>query len=236
MNSKTRVLIVEDEVLIADTLHRHLESKGFDVVGKAISYAEAIDLIETRNPQIALLDICLSGEKTGIDLVKYIRNKDLKIPCIYLTSQVGGKNLSAAKETFPEGYLAKPIQIESLFTTLEIAIHNQSLETKINEDSILLKENDQNHLIFLKDILFVNADHVYVDIYLKEGKKITVRNSLQRMLEQLKGKNFAWVHRSYVVNLDHVTSWTKSILGIDKYQVPISRGKRKKTIALLDGN
>jgi len=236
MNPKTRVLIVEDEILIADTLHRYLEAKDFDVVGKAISYIEAIDLIEMHDPQIALLDICLSGKKTGIDVVKYIREQEMKIPCVYLTSQVGSKNLSAAKETFPEGYLIKPIQKESLFTTLEIAFHNQSLERKNKADTILLKENDQSYNVASKDILFVNADHVYVGVYLKGGKKITIRNSLKCILEQLKGNNFVQVHRSYVVNLDHVTSWTKAILEIDKYQVPISRGKRKETMALLDGN
>lgn len=236
MNPKARVLIVEDEILIADTLERYLVSKDYEVVGKAISYNEAIALFDRLNPDLALLDIRINSPKTGIDVAKYILKSETNIPFIYLTSQVDPKSLNEAKETFPAGYLPKPVQKTSLYTTLEIILHNYSLDKKNEPDSIILKENDKNFNVLLKDILFVNADHVYLGVYIKGGKKITIRNTLKWMLEQLPRDNFIHVHRSYVVNIDHVNKWSSNFLNVDEFEVPISRGKRKETIALLEAN
>jgi DNA-binding response OmpR family regulator len=82
---KVKIVVVEDEIIIADHLCETLENLGYEVFEPAISYTEGKELIDTERPDIAILDINLSGRKDGIDLAKYIReNHD--IPFIFLTS------------------------------------------------------------------------------------------------------------------------------------------------------
>ena len=234
MTSNKKVLIVEDEILIADTLKRYLETKDYEVVGIAISYEEAIDLIDDRQPEIILLDIRLNGPKTGIDVAKYLRNFHLDIPFIYLTSQIDQQSLEEAKATFPAGYLTKPVQKLSLFTSMEMILHNSSSALNRVPESILLKENDTNYNIAYSDILFIRAEHVYLIVYLKNGKRITVRNSLIWILEQLPTDVFVQVHRSYVVNIKHVNEWNSNVIFVGENEIPISRGRKKATFSLLE--
>ncbi len=121
INSQTRILIVEDEILIADNIRRYLTKKGYEVVGVAISYEEAVNLYLSKTPDIALVDIRLNGAKSGIDFAHFVeQQKDAK-PFIYLTSQFDKKNVNKAKSTFPSAYLSKPVHKESLSIAIDLA-------------------------------------------------------------------------------------------------------------------
>ncbi len=73
--SKVKILVVEDEIIIADHICDTLEALGYEALEPVINYTEAIESIETEKPDIAILDIQLSGRKTGIDIAEKIRNK-----------------------------------------------------------------------------------------------------------------------------------------------------------------
>jgi len=109
-----KILIVEDEVIIADTIKRYLTQNGHQVVGNAISYQEAESIYIEKKPDLVLLDIRLSGTKTGIDVAYFIQQQTDPKPFIFLSSQLDSRSLNSAKETFPAGYLSKPIQKNTL--------------------------------------------------------------------------------------------------------------------------
>lgn len=224
--SHTKVLIVEDEILIADTIARYLKAKEFQTADIAISFDEAVELIANETIDIAILDIRLNGKKTGIDLAKHISNLPNPFPYIYLTSQSDKRSLEAAKNTFPAGYLTKPIQKESLYTTLEIALYNHSSGKDVNH-TISINDGLRLYNLSPDTICFIQADHVYCTIHLEDGKLISVRRSLKQLLDILPSKTFVQVHRSYLVNINKVEQKDSSQITIAQQNIPISRSKRK---------
>ncbi|MEM7369018.1 MAG: response regulator [Bacteroidota bacterium] len=222
-----RILIVEDEILIGDTLARYLYKKNYEVVGIATSYEEAQEIFEQELPDLILLDIHLNSQLNGIDFASFVQVHPASVPFIYLTSQTDSKYIQAAKNTFPAGYLSKPIQIGSLFATIEIAMHSHSMQDSEDELTIQLSDGKKNILVPINDILFLQADHVYVHVYLDGQASLMPRNALTEILELLPTHQFFQTHRSYAVNLHHVTNWDKNYVYIQGHSIPLSRSRRK---------
>ncbi|WP_298144440.1 response regulator transcription factor [Flavobacterium sp.] len=118
-----KILIVEDEILIFRDIREALEKFGYSVCDYAPTVARAKDIIEKEQPDIAIIDIKLKGEESGIDLGRFLIEKDI-IPFIYLTSHADTLTLSEAKKTRPSGYLLKPFKQDDIFVALEIALSN----------------------------------------------------------------------------------------------------------------
>lgn len=230
---KWKILIVEDEILIADTIQRHLERQDYQVTGIAISYEEAVQLYTGEQPDLVLIDIRLSGTKTGIDLGNFIQRKAPTVPFIYLTSQTDKKNIDLAKQSFPASFLTKPIQASALYANIEIALHKQQTQT-LNETKFSIHDGTDTHLVPLDDILYLNADHVYVEVHTKHQGVLIQRSSLTEVLEELPSPPFLQVHRSFVINLKAVTGWQHQCVFIDAVEIPISRGRRKEVRGYLE--
>jgi len=134
MNRK--ILIVEDEMIVATDLRMILERNNFIVIGIARSYEKAVELIEKEKPEMVLLDIFLTGNLTGIDLAKKLKEKGLAF--IYLSANANEEVLSAAKKTEPCGFIVKPFREKDLLVTIEIARyrHENRVESsyKIEEE------------------------------------------------------------------------------------------------------
>lgn len=129
---KTRVLIVEDEVLQGLYLKEVLKQKEYNIVGLVDSGSEAIKYTKKMKPDIILMDIILKGEMDGIDAAAKIQT-ELDIPVIFLTANVDEYNLNRATKTDPYGYLIKPIQVFELYSAIETALSKYSYEHKIKE-------------------------------------------------------------------------------------------------------
>lgn len=128
LNYKVRVLIVEDEPLIAENIAMYLNNHDYEVAGIAYDYEDGIMKLENDKPDIVLLDINLDGELDGIDLGKYIHEK-IMIPFVFLSSYSDKSTLERAKQVQPSGYLVKPFHEKSLLTTLEISLNNFALHS-----------------------------------------------------------------------------------------------------------
>lgn len=230
--SSAQVLIVEDEVLIADTIKRHLTRKGYEITGMAISYEEALALYREQQPDIVLLDIRLSGPRTGIDIGRWLREQPAPSPFVYLTSQLDQQSLEAAKATFPAGYLSKPVQPSTLYTTLEIALHNQSAPPQ-PADSIRLYDGKQHYQILVNEILYLRSNHIYVQVRLKGGAEIEPRSSLKELISQMPEGQFVQTHRSYAINIRQVSRWDQEYIYLNDQAVPISRSRRREVLELL---
>ena len=126
----TRILIVEDEPLVAATLKRMLLKLDYDVVSIAMSYELAMYDIAQYRPDIVLLDICLGSEKNGIDIAESLQNK-FRIPFIYLTALADQDTIQKAKKTEPAGYIIKPFDENDIRVNLEIALYNHAQREKM---------------------------------------------------------------------------------------------------------
>ncbi|WP_421795267.1 LytR/AlgR family response regulator transcription factor [Haliscomenobacter sp.] len=230
---KWKILIVEDEILIADTLQRYLEQQGYQVSGIAISYEEAVELFTAEQPDMVLIDIRLSGPKTGIDLALFLQQQTQPVPFIYLTSQTDKKNIDQAKQTFPASFLTKPIQASALYANIEIALHKQETQN-LHETKLSIYDGANMYLVPAEDILYLKADHVYVEVYTKHQGILIQRKSLTEMLEDLPLPPFLQVHRSFVINLKAITGWQHHCVFIHDTTIPISRSRRKEILKYLE--
>jgi DNA-binding NarL/FixJ family response regulator len=144
-----KILIVEDELIIAEDVRGMLSRMGYEVVGNAMDYSEAIALLENTTPDLVLLDVNLNGKKDGIDLAQTI-NEAYKIPFIYTTSYSDTPTLQRAKNTNPANYLVKPFKQEQLFTAIEMALYRLSeipkKETAPTEKAMIIKD-----ALFIRD-------------------------------------------------------------------------------------
>lgn len=130
-----KVLIVEDEIIVARHIEDTLLSLGYSVAGMVSSGEEAIKLCgEAPRPDVVLMDIMLEGDVDGIDAARKIR-KDYSIPIIFLTAFSNEKTLHRAKTAKPYGYILKPFQETDFFTSIEIAIHKHRIERKLVEET-----------------------------------------------------------------------------------------------------
>ena len=125
--SGIRVLIVEDEPLIAKNIGMYLNNNDYEVSGIAFDPEEALYQLKRNPPDLAILDINLESDRDGIEVARYI-NLHNNIPFIYLTSYSDKDTLERAKQTNPYGYIVKPFNDKTLFTTIEIALSNHARE------------------------------------------------------------------------------------------------------------
>lgn len=121
--SKLRILIVEDEPVIAENISMYLDNADFEVSGIAYDSLEARDQLITNTPDAAILDVNLESEEDGIDIAGYI-NEKFQLPFLFLTSYSDKETLERAKKVKPSGYIVKPFNEKTLLASLEIAISN----------------------------------------------------------------------------------------------------------------
>ena len=226
-----KILIVEDEILIAELYRKYAEEVGHSVTGIAISYDEAVKEFNLENPDLILLDIRLYGDKSGIDFAGYVHDKDAFLPVIYLSSQYDRRTLTTALETNPFGYLTKPVLKESLWTSIEVAWAQANIQ-KQTDKTIEISDGSQMHHIKLKNILYIEANHVYSKIHLNSGEQIFVRKSISQMLEITNHSDIVQCHRSYIVNTKYIKSHNAKIVTLENdILVPVSRDKRKNLLS-----
>ncbi|MDA8692911.1 response regulator transcription factor [Saprospiraceae bacterium] len=127
--SEVRVLIVEDEPLIAEDISDFLGETNYICAGIAYDSETALDMIVNRDPDVALLDINIEGTKNGIEIAQIIRKKH-NIPFIFLTSHSDKETLDKAKLTLPYGYIVKPFNENDLISSLEMAVFRHANENK----------------------------------------------------------------------------------------------------------
>lgn len=131
MNQVPRILIVEDEPLIAEDIADLCQLNGYKVCGTAYSATMALKMINAHNPSLVLLDINLQDNIDGLEIASYLRDK-YGIPFIFLTSYSDRETLAQVKKTSPLGYIVKPFNKEQLFSTIELAL--AQMESERNQE------------------------------------------------------------------------------------------------------
>ena len=130
--SKIKLLVVEDESIVAMDIKHRAESLGYEVTAITPSGEEAIELVKKNQVDLVLMDIVLKGEMDGIETAQKIHD-DFDIPVLYLTAYSDEETLKRAKITEPFGYIIKPFEDRELHTAVEIAIYKNEIERKLKE-------------------------------------------------------------------------------------------------------
>ncbi len=134
-----RILIVEDEGVVAKGLETQLRRLGYDVVASVASGEEAIQKAGETIPDLVLMDIMLAGKMDGIETAERIRFS-YEIPVVYLTAYADRSVLARAKVTEPYGYLVKPLSERDLQSTLEMALYKASMERQLKDSEKRFRE------------------------------------------------------------------------------------------------
>lgn len=121
-----KVLIIEDEVMIAEDLAATCRDHGYDVLQPAYTPGDGLNKLKNEKVDIVILDINLESSIDGIEIATYI-NQQLRLPFIYLSSYSDPKTLAAARNTKPMAYITKPFKRADIYTTIEIALENWKL-------------------------------------------------------------------------------------------------------------
>jgi len=246
------ILIIEDEILIAQDLKELLEEFGYEKVYRAKNFQEAIKIFDANSIDLVLLDINLHDIISGIDIAAYI-NKHHCIPFIYITSYADKGTIDEAKHTHPGGFLLKPYTKDQLFAKIEITLfnHMQGQGEKLSVEKEAIKSADKdidlvfsNHLIikenyhFIKipftNILWLESNKNYLHV-ITEVKKHLVRCSLKKMMDQLPASNFLKCHKCFVINLHHVDAFKTDHVMIKGNEIPISRHIHNDVLSILRG-
>jgi PAS domain S-box-containing protein len=130
--AKARILVVEDEGIIAEDIRMSLRDLGYDVFAVVATGEEAVRTAEASCPDLVLMDVVLQGDMDGIEAANRIRSS-LGVPLIYLTAYADDKMLERAKITEPFGYLIKPFRDRELHSTIEMALFKHELDRKLRE-------------------------------------------------------------------------------------------------------
>ena len=217
--AKVKILVVEDESIVAKDIQNSLKKLGYQVPTTVSSAEKAIEEIEENRPDLILMDIMLKGPMSGIDAANLIKER-FGVPLIFLTAYADDNTLSKAKITEPYGYIIKPFKEKELQTTIEMALY------KHEKDEVIKKEGDLYHSIIenreSKDSIFVRADYRlnkinFDDIFYVEALKdyvvintsdnsYTTHTTMKEMVRILPQKDFVRIHRSFIVNLNKIFS------------------------------
>jgi len=120
--SKGKILLVEDDDIVAKVADWRLKTLGYDVCGRVTTGADAMEQVVNLMPDLVLMDISIKGDIDGIETARMIK-KRLNIPIVYLTSHSDGPILDRAKETHPDGFILKPFEDNDLRVAIELALN-----------------------------------------------------------------------------------------------------------------
>ncbi len=129
---KTKVLLVEDENIIARDIHHMLVNTGYEVMAVVGSAPDAIEKAKELQPDIVLMDVMLGGKRSGVNAASHIY-LNLDIPIVYLTAYTDELTVEQAKKSEPFGYLLKPFEEKELRTTIEVALYKFQMEKHLKE-------------------------------------------------------------------------------------------------------
>jgi two-component system LytT family response regulator len=200
-----KAIIVDDERLARVNLKKLLEPHPqIEILGEASSCQGAVDMINMFNPQLIFLDIQLSGE-TGFDLLEIIDNS---IKIIFVTAY--DEYAIRAFEVNAVDYLLKPVNPERLKASIERIINREKAQISEGKnyeysDSIYVRLNNySSRFIKISSITFIEPVGNYSKIVTIEGKHCLVLKTLKQWQEELPDNNFVRIHRSSIVNIEHV--------------------------------
>ena len=227
------ILIVEDELLIAEDIKTTIEDLDYNAVAVVTRVDTAIEILKTQKVDLILLDITLKGDSSGIVLAEIV-NQEFKIPFIYLTSHSDPKTVTEAIKTSPQGYVVKPYSNSDLYTSIALAFENKKEETvtflpNTDKDHLFLKIDGLYHKLFYKNILFFRAAGNYMEVH-QTDKKYLVRKTFKNLSKLITESVFVQTHKSYILNRQKITKFNTKQVYINRQEFVLGRAYAKAFI------
>jgi len=243
LKSPTKILIVEDEMIIGANISLQLTKLGYEVTGLVTRGEEALNHVKQHKPDIVLMDIQLKGDLDGIETVK-LMHKEINLPIIYLTANADQEHFDRAKSTNPYAFISKPFKKMDLQHAIELIIDKLDPKNSVVEnddfcaspfiqtDSIFVRRNERMIKIMIKDIYYFEADRNYCKIFAKNKDCLLVM-TLKEIDEKLPPEHFLRIHRSFIINLSHVDEVAGSHVVIGRKAIPLSKSLRAELLTRL---
>ncbi|MEQ8628899.1 response regulator [Ekhidna sp.] len=235
---KTKVLIAEDDFVVAKNLSITLEERGYEILGISESGEELLQSLSKQPTDIVIMDINLAGLMDGIEVTSLIKSKT-NTPVLYLTSDRDHATLERAKLTNPDGYLIKPFDDDELVSAIEIALHrhhlaagNQKEDTVVSESHLFVKVKNRLEKLKFEDIRYIEANDIY-SILMTSQNSYILSYSLKTLEEKLPASRFMRVHRSYIVNVEHIQAIEDNYIQIADKSIPIGKTYREDLMKRL---
>lgn len=234
MSNPISCIIVDDENVARDIIASHLSRiENIKVIAQCKNAIEAFNFINNNVVDLIFLDINMP-EISGIAFAKSI-NKNIKIifTTAYRDYAVEGFNLQAVD------YLLKPISFERMLQAINryFEVSTQQVETQSQpsetNDFIFVRSDRRMLKITFKDIIYIESLSDYLKIHLKDQSIIT-RETISAIEAKLPQKNFLRIHRSYIVNLSNIESFTNEEMIVNGKALTISRSYKKNVITKLE--
>jgi DNA-binding LytR/AlgR family response regulator len=239
MESKLKILVVEDEMLIGAKISLFLTELGYEVTAILPRAEEALVHVQENLPDIALLDVRLKGDMDGIALAEALQAEH-KLPIIFLTANSDDDTFQRAKAAKPFAFLAKPFRKTELQRAIELTISRMEDEANsgpvapkteednafLLDDRIFVRYKDRMVKIVFDDIRYVEADRNYCRIF-TQSKEYLLTMPMKALEDKLPPAHFQRIHRSHIVNLAHVDEVAEGYVVIGSKQLPLSQSLRE---------
>lgn len=240
MDTLIKILVVEDEMIIAAKISMQLTSLGYEVTGILPRGEEALAHMEENKPDIVLLDINLKGKIDGIEMAALMQQRN-NIPIIYLTANSDEATFNRAKPTRPYAFISKPFKQLDLQRAIELTISRMAandntaqIDIKTGDeqpfiliDRIFVRHREKMIKIMVADILYMEADRNYSRIF-TQHKEYLLSVTLKTIEEKLSMQLFMRIHRSYIINIGHVDEVAEGHLIIAQKPIPIGAGMKEQ--------
>ena len=235
---RIKVVIVEDEPLVAFDLKKQLEKTGMAVSDIFESGEEVLESLKQSVPDIILMDVRLYGSLDGIDTAHEI-NKHYEVPILFLTANTDSGTFNRAKLTFPHAFLSKPFRIHDVLHAIELALEmsdggsGESHSEKYLSDRVFIKSSEYLQKVMYAEILYLEAEGAYTNI-ITEEKKYVISQTLKKVESKIEVPYLLKIHRSFIINIQNVDKISDGFVHIGKHRIPVSRTHRDELYKMLN--
>ncbi len=239
MEDKTRILIVEDDMIIAANLSLQLSQLGYEITGIESRGEEAVVHAQLNPPDLILMDVNLKGSLDGVETVRQI-HQNRSIPVIYLTANNDEATFNRAKSTRPKAFISKPFNKLNLQRNVALVVEqlesqNDSITSRdvaVLNDRVFIRHQGKMIKLMLDQILYIEADRNYCKLATTIGEYLVVC-TLKTIEQELDPTQFIRVHRSFMVNLSKLDVVADSHLEISRKTIPVSKSYKEQLMARL---
>lgn len=224
-----KIVIIEDEPDLASNIAELIALLGYCVSGIFDNSKSCLAFLSENQADLVILDILIKGEDNGIELGKMIKD-EFNIPILFCSAYTDERLLQEVKTVNPQGYIVKPFTRDILKTNIFLALNDKfaaiDAPPTSGKDTFHIRDKGYVIPIEIKNIVMAEADGLYTKI-ITPDKNYLVRAILKSIEAQLPQNKFLRVHKSYLVNLDHISSFNSKGLKVNNVIIPVRRGYYK---------
>lgn len=240
---KLNAVVIDDEVNARAALMGVVSANFPDIefVGQAKNLPEGIKLIRKVNPDIVFLDVEMP-EFSGLEILDFFDIKDINFHLVFVTAY--DKFALDAFELSATDYIVKPVQVSDIERLLNKIAKLKPVNEEVksvqnnNHQKIILNANGGQVFVDANDIIYIRADGSYSDVILAGDKRLCISKRLAEFEKLMSMNNFFRIHRSHIINLNHITKISKvdggSVFMSDGVELSISKDKKTELENKLD--